>query len=83
VNGPGKQLAAWKEALRTAYLPDALVLFIPTGTANLPPVLDKPAVGEINAWVCEGATCLAPIGQQGALHETLKVPKISASRSQS
>ena len=83
VNSPAKPLAAWKDALRTAYLPDALVLFIPAGTANLPPVLAKPERGEVNAWVCEGVTCLAPIARQGTLHETLKVPRIAASRSQS
>jgi len=30
-------------------------------------VLDKPIAGGVNAWVCEGATCLAPVSELEAL----------------
>ena len=90
VNGPREALGPWKEGLRQAYLPDALVLFIPTEEmgsgyfssrkSNLTPFpLAKPAGESVNAWVCEGVTCLAPIAQLEALRETLKVPRIAAS----
>jgi len=39
----------------------------------VPAVLDKPAsTGEVNAWLCRGVSCLAPIGDLVQLKETLK-----------
>ncbi len=77
VTGPAVDLAPWREALRTAYLPDACVLFIPAGTGGLPPALAKPAGPAVNAWVCEGVTCLAPVRDRGELREILKPPRIA------
>ncbi|MBX3717693.1 MAG: thioredoxin domain-containing protein [Burkholderiales bacterium] len=75
VNGPEEALAPWREALRGEYLPSALVLF--TGSAaGMPPPLAKPAGPAVNAWVCEGVTCLAPVGEPGRLRETLNAPKM-------
>jgi uncharacterized protein YyaL (SSP411 family) len=79
VNGPVEQFAPWREVLRTAYLPDALVVFIPAGTTGLPALLAKPSGQAVNAWVCEGVTCLAPIGEPDRLRESLKLPKIAGS----
>ena len=75
VNGPEASLGPWREALRREYLPSALVLF--TGTAGgMPPPLAKPAGPAVNAWVCEGVTCLAPVGEPGRLRESLNAPKM-------
>ena len=75
VNGPEASLGPWREALRREYLPSALVLF--TGSAaGMPPPLAKPAGPAVNAWVCEGVTCLAPVGEPGRLRETLNAPKM-------
>jgi uncharacterized protein YyaL (SSP411 family) len=75
VNGPEASLGSWREALRREYLPSALVLF--TGTAGgMPPPLAKPAGPAVNAWVCQGVTCLAPVGEPGRLRETLNAPKM-------
>ena len=75
VNGPEASLAPWREALRHEYLPSALVLF--TGSAaGVPPPLAKPAGPAVNAWVCQGVTCLAPVGEPGRLRETLNAPKM-------
>jgi uncharacterized protein len=89
VNGPREALGAWKEGLRTAYLPDALVLFIANEEMGSDPFsakrdltpfpLAKPAGPTVNAWVCEGVTCLPPIAQPDTLRETLKIPRIPAS----
>ncbi len=75
VNGPEALLGPWREALRREYLPSALVLL--TGSAaGMPPPLAKPAGPAVNAWVCEGVTCLAPVGEPGRLRETLNAPKM-------
>ncbi len=78
VTGPAGGFGPWRDALRREYLPAAVVLFIPEG-ARLPPALAKPAGPAVNAWVCEGVTCLAPITHPGQLRETLKAPKIDGS----
>ena len=79
VNGPAAGFGAWREALRRDYRPDTMVLFVPGTAAGLPPPLAKPAGAAVNAWVCEGVTCLPPIAEPGQLRETLKRPKITGS----
>jgi hypothetical protein len=46
------------------------------GLAKLPPVLDKPepAAGTVNAWVCQGVSCLPPISELGELLRVLDNP---------
>jgi uncharacterized protein YyaL (SSP411 family) len=78
LRGPREDFAAWKEWLDRAYMPTTLVLFIPTGCAPLPPVLDKPAAAGVNAYLCEGVTCLPPIEDPTRLREALQLPKIAA-----
>ena len=51
----------------------------PAAPAGLPPPLAKPAGPAVNAWVCEGVTCMAPIAVPGQLRETLKGSKIPGS----
>ena len=60
-------LSAWRRALATECMARTMVLAIPPGMASLPEVLDKPASGEVNAWVCEGVSCLAPIAHLESL----------------
>jgi hypothetical protein len=79
VNGPGPAFGPWREALRREYLPDVLVLFVADTAAGLPPPLAKPSGPAVNAWVCEGVTCLAPISEPGQLRERLKAPRITPS----
>jgi uncharacterized protein YyaL (SSP411 family) len=61
LRGPADQVADW--AKRLAHTPgaDALVLPLPNGLGPLPSMLDKPASTGVNAWVCSGVTCMAPI----------------------
>jgi uncharacterized protein YyaL (SSP411 family) len=77
VNGPSGDFGPWRDCLRHDYLPDSTVLFVGGDNAHLPPSLAKPAGDRVNAWVCEGVTCMAPIGDWRQLRETLKSPKIS------
>ena len=78
VNGPQAGFAPWREALRREYLPATLALFV-GDPAGIPPPLAKPAGPAVNAWVCEGVTCMAPIAVPGQLRETLKGSKIPGS----
>ncbi len=59
--------AAWRRALDAQYLPHVIALTIPADTADLPPTLAKPAAGVIQAWVCQGVTCLPPITDPAAM----------------
>ena len=85
LRGPGAALRTWQRALSAHYLPGTLVIAIPAGTgdvrgepgafANLPPLLEKPMTegSGVNAWVCEGVTCLPPEPNLDALLEGLSL----------
>jgi uncharacterized protein YyaL (SSP411 family) len=71
VTGPRDRFGPWREALDSAWLPTTLVLFIHSDLEPLPPPLAKPVEDEVNAYVCEGATCLAPIRSPQQLRREL------------
>jgi uncharacterized protein len=77
VMGAKAQFGPWKELLDPAYLPTTLTLFIPAGTSPLPPPLAKPASDKVNAWLCEGVTCLPPIDGVSNLHDALGLKTIA------
>ena len=73
LRGGGEALAAWQADLAREFLPDTMVVAIPEGMAGLPALLDKPARPEpVNAWLCQGVTCLAPIGDLVNLKHVLR-----------
>jgi len=73
LRGRGDALPAWQSQLAQAFHPDLAVLAVPEGVAELPAALDKPArPGPVNAWLCQGVTCLAPIADLVDLKKTLK-----------
>jgi len=79
VTGPEAAFGPWRALLDRAYRPSTLALFIPEGTHGLPDVLVKPLIkGVVNAWVCEGVTCLPPIESVDALRESLELPRMPA-----
>jgi len=67
LRGTQPELGAWRRALAGRYLPATIVVAVAPDAAPLPPVLAKPVAGGVNAWVCEGTTCLAPISELEAL----------------
>ena len=79
VTGPRSATAAWHELLDRAYLPTSIVLFIDS-IDGLPEAIAKPVGARVNAYVCEGVTCLAPIEDAGKLRETLQLPRMHASQ---
>jgi uncharacterized protein len=77
VTGPRDAFGPWRELLDPAYLPTTSTLFIPAGTPRLPAPLAKPAGDGVNAWLCEGVTCLAPMQSPGQLRDALKIPTMA------
>jgi uncharacterized protein YyaL (SSP411 family) len=63
LRGEAAELSAWREALAGRYAPASLALAIDAHEQDLPPALDKPLYAGVNAWVCRGVTCLAPISE--------------------
>ncbi len=72
LRGPAEDTQAWRRRLARYYLPDVLMLPLSGAQSGLPPVLDKPYGSAVNAWVCSGVTCLAPIGKWSELERILK-----------
>ena len=60
LRGPADDVAAWFRALAPRTGPRELLFALPNGLA-LPPALAKPETAQASAWVCEGATCRAPV----------------------
>ncbi|MBI3376019.1 MAG: thioredoxin domain-containing protein [Betaproteobacteria bacterium] len=59
---------AWTRELAQEHLPHCVVLAVPAGAAGLPQTLDKPLEKPpVNAWICQGVTCLLPIDGLDAL----------------
>jgi uncharacterized protein YyaL (SSP411 family) len=79
VMGAREAFGPWRALLDAAYLPTTTTLFIPAGTPGLPPPLAKPASDAVNAWLCQGVTCLPPIGSPEQLRAALELPRIAPS----
>ncbi len=74
LRGPPADLPRWRNALAQRYLPDTMVVAIGGDARDLPPTLAKPVGAKVNAWVCEGVTCLAPIERLEDLIEKVSKP---------
>jgi uncharacterized protein len=74
LRGPEPGLEAWRRELAQRYAPQTMVLAIGADAAGLPPVLAKPAGQKVNAWMCEGTSCLAPVEQLEELIEQVSNP---------
>ena len=73
LRGRGDALAPWQAELAQEFLPDVTVLALPDGIPALGALLDKPVRPEpVNAWLCRGVTCLAPMSDLVHLKKTLK-----------
>ncbi len=77
LRGAPEALATWSRALAREYWPATMLLAIPAGIGGLPPILDKPvseadAHAPVNAWVCQGVTCLLPVADIETLRNTCK-----------
>jgi len=62
----------WTSALAQAPDPARIALAIPPGVPGLPAPLDKPWRAGVNAWLCRGVTCLAPVSEVSGLLQLLR-----------
>jgi hypothetical protein len=77
LRGPEGQMRLWRQVLDQIYLPATLIVSLAPGAGDLPLPLAKPVAPEaVNAWVCQGVTCLAPVDTLEKLVGVLKTDKI-------
>ncbi len=76
LRGAAHALGEWQRTLATMYLPQTLIVALPDNLTDLPALLDKPApaasAGGVNAWVCQGVSCLPPLSDLGTIGRLLK-----------
>jgi uncharacterized protein YyaL (SSP411 family) len=70
LRGPAAGVADWRQ--RLASRRSLVIVAIPNGEGSLLPALAKPETPDVNAWVCRGVNCLAPIGNFDVLAEACK-----------
>ncbi|HEY8856181.1 MAG TPA: thioredoxin domain-containing protein, partial [Rugosibacter sp.] len=71
LRGPTAECAAWQQALGAN--PRHMVLNLPNSLSGLPEALAKPTSDHVNAWICRGVHCLAPIDRLEAVKQQLAV----------
>jgi len=76
LRGPTAEVAEWQARLGKMQLPGTLTLALPNSLTGLPATLDKPASDQVNAWVCSGVTCLAPVADWQNLERILTEPAL-------
>jgi uncharacterized protein YyaL (SSP411 family) len=76
ITGARTDFAPWRKVLDGAYLPTSIVLFIPATSAPLPAPLRKPLAESVNAWVCEGVSCLPPVQSLEELRNLIGLHKM-------
>ncbi len=76
LRGPDEPVRDWQRRLGRRYLPRVLVLALPGEARGLPPALEKPDTGSVNAWVCCGVKCLEPIADFACLERVCKTAEL-------
>jgi uncharacterized protein YyaL (SSP411 family) len=72
VRGESQALHEWQRALAARFRPDTLIIALRHDETNLPPALNKPAAANgVNAWVCQGVSCLPPAADLGTIERLL------------
>jgi uncharacterized protein YyaL (SSP411 family) len=78
VRGAASDFAPWRELLDRAYRPTIMALFVSATATGLTEPLDKPLAQGVQAWVCEGLACRAPISRVDELRAAMRTPKAEA-----
>jgi uncharacterized protein YyaL (SSP411 family) len=76
MRGPAVALPPWRSVLRKVYRPDTMLLFLPNDLSALPEILAKPTADLVNAWVCQGVSCLPPVDRIADLEAILQSERI-------
>ena len=75
LRGPESEMREWQRAFSQEYRPDTGVLAIPNGLDHLPAALAKPSHPSVNAWVCQGVSCLPQISRLPELLDICRAPR--------
>jgi uncharacterized protein YyaL (SSP411 family) len=77
LRGAAAETGSWRASLAADYRPTTLLLAPPADAGRLPPVLARPHPARgAQAYVCRGASCLAPVSSIEALHAVLQTGQI-------
>jgi uncharacterized protein YyaL (SSP411 family) len=72
LRGEVRTLREWQRALAARYRPDTLCIALPNDLDALPAALAKPAATRgVNAWLCQGVSCLPPVSDLGTIGRLL------------
>jgi uncharacterized protein len=71
LRGEAPAVVEWRDSLARRYRPDTLILALDKALANLPDTLAKPAGSGVNAYLCEGVSCRAPVSRLEQLQQAL------------
>jgi uncharacterized protein len=71
LTGAASEIAPWQRRIVSQWRPTTISLAIAAGTPKLPVALTRPALPGVNAYVCEGVTCLPAIGNLDELTKQL------------
>ncbi|MDO9450877.1 MAG: thioredoxin domain-containing protein [Rugosibacter sp.] len=69
LRGPAAECTAWQQALGASL--HHMILSLPNSIPDLPEALAKPESDHVNAWICRGVHCLAPIDRLEAVKQQL------------
>ncbi len=78
LRGSQPALGEWQSALAGHYVPGTITLALDREVDGLPASLDKPAASGVNAYVCQGVTCLAPVDTMAGLQKLLERARVGA-----
>jgi uncharacterized protein YyaL (SSP411 family) len=74
LRGSREALVPWQRVLAPEYRPDVMVLAVPEDADSLPQTLAKPIGKGVNAFVCQGVTCLEPVSELDLMRRLLLSP---------
>ena len=80
VAGPAEQLPAWQKIALTSYRPELMTLAIANSAGPASGLLARPPQSNVNAWLCEGVSCLPPIVKMSEVQAALNRPVRSTAR---
>jgi uncharacterized protein len=82
IRGPAEQARNWARQLGALYAPMRMIFAIPNDAADLPPSLsEKRAADTTLAYLCNGMTCSAPLGDLDAISAAMR--RLSSPKSSS
>jgi len=76
LRGERNTLASWLRVLGADFRPDTVVLGVPGDAEGLPEVLAKPMGNGVNAFICQGVTCTAPVSDLDLMRRLLNPSRI-------